>query len=620
MEDQLNDRVRRICALVVGMFYCVAAHCLDTQVTTFVKIVGITSHTISESSLILRSSKEQPITTDCINRCRSLLNCQAVVVDYEKNACFNSTALASGYKNSDFEKVNYFEKICLQVSGCDRIWIFEEVRGRQLVGMDDRVIEPVSTKQQCQELCLQEKEFRCRSGEYDHMLLQCRLSVVDRRQRPSSFKPANNSVYYFDNLCVERTTNQCDYREHEDLDIDRHDVLLLAFTVDQCKALCDGNREFLCRSFIFLSSAARCWLSGDDTFSITNKSHLVSYIGRHLYDRTDCMKITLSCSQDTMTLHVETQEPFKGKIFSKSKPRTCKLYGQGQKDIWFTMPVLLPKCGIIKEDQQTFINTLVVQEHPIIQRKVDHVVLLRCIINNKNNTVMSTTDITVRGGSTPSIINATAPSPYIHLKITDSSNQEVTGTKLGEDLSFQIETNNNSIFDISARELVARNSRSDEFITLLDDRGCPVDPKIFPILKKVPNTKTLQGNFEAFKFTEDTVVRFQVKVHFCVEQCEVVSCGQNRRRRQVQDTDVFPDFPLQKEIIVEGITVIKLNKDNKFNITVKGKGVVCTSKRVVAGIIAGLVLLLVAVLGISLGFFILKKANKKQTLLPGPKK
>ncbi|XP_022257397.1 EGF-like domain-containing protein 2, partial [Limulus polyphemus] len=593
-----------------------SARCLDTQVTTFVKITGKTSHDISESSLLLRSSEEQPITIDCINRCRSSLDCQAVVVDYEKNACFNSTAHANRYGNTVSEKINYFEKICLQVAGCNRIWTLEEVRGRELVGMDDRVIEAVATKLRCQELCLQEREFRCHSGEYDHILLQCRLSVVDRRQRPSSFKPANDSVYYFDNLCVKRTTDQCSYREHEDLDIDRHDLLLLAFTVDQCQALCDGNREFLCRSFTFLSSAARCWLSGDDTFSITEKTHLVSYSGRHLYDRTDCMRITLSCSQDTMTLHVETQEPFKGKIFSQSKPRTCKYYGQGQRNTSFSMPLQLPKCGITKEDQQSFINTLVVQEHPIIQRKVDHVILLRCIINTKNNTVIGTTNITVRGGSTPSsVVNATAPSPYIRLKITDSSNQEITGTKLGEDLSFQIETNNDSIFDISARELVARNGRSDEFITLLDDRGCPIDPKIFPILERVPNTKILQGNFEAFKFTEDMVVRFQVKVHFCVDQCEVVSCGPNRKRRQVQDTVIFPDFPLQKEIIVEGITVVKLNKEDKYNVTVQDKGVVCTSKRVVAGITVGLVLLLVAVLGICLGCFILKKSIKKQTLL-----
>ena len=44
-------------------------------------------------------------------------------------------------------------------------------------------------------------------------------------------------------------------------------------------------------------------------------------------------------------------------------------------------------------------------------------------------------------------------------------------------------------------------------IDLLDERGCPTDPVIFPGLTQLPNSRDLQGNFEAFKFSDTSVVR-----------------------------------------------------------------------------------------------------------------
>ena len=60
---------------------------------------------------------------------------------------------------------------------------------------------------------------------------------------------------------------------------------------------------------------------------------------------------------------------------------------------------------------------------------------------------------------------------------------DISGTRLGEDLYLRIELDGDSIFDIFARNLVAQSGVDDETIVLLDDRGCPADP-VFPGLQK----------------------------------------------------------------------------------------------------------------------------------------
>ena len=93
-----------------------------------------------------------------------------------------------------------------------------------------------------------------------------------------------------------------------------------------------------------------------------------------------------------------------------------------------------------------------------------------------------------------------------------------------------------SIFGIFARNLKAISGDDEDEIELLDSRGCPTDPIIFPGLQLLPGGNDLQGSFEAFKFSDTSIVRFQVNVQFCVERCNPVQCGDGlesfgRRRR-----------------------------------------------------------------------------------------
>ena len=79
------------------------------------------------------------------------------------------------------------------------------------------------------------------------------------------------------------------------------------------------------------------------------------------------------------------------------------------------------------------------------------------------------------------------------------------------------------IFGIFARDLIAKSGNNKESLTLINHEGCPQDLFIFPSLQRIPGSKSLQGKFEAFKFSDDPVVKFQVNVQFCLEECPPVS-------------------------------------------------------------------------------------------------
>lgn len=131
--------------------------------------------------------------------------------------------------------------------------------------------------------------------------------------------------------------------------------------------------------------------------------------------------------------------------------------------------------------------------------------------------------------------------------------------------------------------------------------SCPTDAAIFPSLNKIPNSKSLQGKFDAFKFADDEIVRFQVNVHFCLHECGQPQCDPilpnlteefntsitttdsptsindtlperffNRKKRETTRTNnqlktVLPDYPLQKEIIVEGLSSAQRESSDNYS-------------------------------------------------------
>ncbi|KAH7970771.1 hypothetical protein HPB49_015441 [Dermacentor silvarum] len=570
------------------------------------------------------------VTLDCLRRCQASPRCLGVVVNYEHNACFAATALDDEDVANTLgsttdqpplvpasDRSNYFAKMCVHGPACDKDWVMERVPDKELRGFDDRVVSGVPSCQRCQELCLHEASFPCRSGEFDARARECRLSSQDRRSQPSAFGPAQGPhMHYFENLCLPPSSGHaanCDFELHKDVDLRRADQVRSAFSADQCRSMCETCREFTCRSYSFAPGAGVCAMSGDDTVSLGGFA-LRMTPGVGFYQRPTCPEpVQLSCTRESMALTLHTKDPFAGRIYPRDETAGCDVQGRGSRETTLVMGLMDRRCGVSEDDRGRFTSTIVIQQHPVIQQKGDRIVKLFCIFDTGNRTVTNTYKVLVGGVGTasrvPGVVNATAPSPNVRLRITDRAGVDVAGAKLGDELFLRIEMDDDSVFGLFARNLVATSGQNDDSIVLIDSAGCPTDRNIFPALEKLPGdkTRTLQSRFEAFKFADDVVVRFQVTVQFCLHECPPATCasagarsfGKRRRRRRmyfqplglqrrmsrrsvvappvtpttsaasnatlasagksgavkkhILPTMPLPEYPLQREIIVQGI-------------------------------------------------------------------
>ncbi|KAG7156467.1 Cuticlin-1-like 2 [Homarus americanus] len=551
--------------------------------------------------------------------------------------CLTSADVTSNTKPQPVDQaLNYFQKICINSPPCGKAWMLERVVGFEVEGYDDLVLNNIPTRLKCAELCIGERNLKCRSAEYHERDGVCRLSRQDRRTQPLSFRPTSPHVHYMENQCAGiPQTQHCEYEELPQQDMGHGDVQFAVRNVAECQQTCESELSFNCRSYTWYSHAKVCRLSGDDIVS-AGPSAVNPQPGATYYQRTTCLDLRLACSVDAMTVQLHTSEPFKGRLFSRDFPASCHSLDKGSTDTSLIIKFTDPECGVMDEGGGIYSNVIVVQHHPVIQRRGDKAIKLLCLFETSNKTVTDSFNFIVDsnypgGGVATAIVNATAPTPRIRLRIVDRDGNDINGARLGEELYLRLDLDSDSVYGILARNLVAKSGDNSDSIMLLDDRGCPVDPVIFPSLQPVPGSRSLQGKFEAFKFSEDQVVRFQVNVQFCLEECRPAQCGAivsyGRKRRgltaegglltldgeltlvggevtlggdDVEEIDpdtIYHEMPLQKEIIVNSNTVQPLKTGLLPEETDARRlaQLVCTSREVVIAIIVSAVILQVCI-------------------------
>eukprot|EP00096_Caligus_rogercresseyi_P012186 TRINITY_DN5030_c0_g1_i3.p1 TRINITY_DN5030_c0_g1~~TRINITY_DN5030_c0_g1_i3.p1 ORF type:complete len:923 (-),score=211.16 TRINITY_DN5030_c0_g1_i3:445-3213(-) len=153
---------------------------------------------------------------------------------------------------------------------CKRPWNFERVPNKMIAGHDKALIF-TSTKEACLAACLNERNFICRSAEYNYVTLQCRLSDHDRRTVRKDYAPVDfvdaQGVDYFENLCLS-ASDAClnsvrNYASPKlgipEQKISLHvgiqfyvDKELMANSIQACDRACNIEAEFLCRSYLYL--------------------------------------------------------------------------------------------------------------------------------------------------------------------------------------------------------------------------------------------------------------------------------------------------------------------------------------------------------------------------------
>lgn len=235
----------------------------------------------------LRTAIQEPLTNDraapgitynCSSLCSQVgSDCPAFAVDYSGQRCFKLDRNTQGRGDSlaPRDGSSYFEKICLrgEISQCrDKAWAFERVPDRMLQGFDDKDFPNVPTRRDCEELCLRERAFECKSAEYDTVALTCTLSRESRRSKPKAFRDARN-MEYLENACMKSSDLDCPYQRTDNA-YPRYLDAVINDVKDEvaCEVQCTFYEKFVCRSFAFYSSAQQCFISGDDRASAAEEA------------------------------------------------------------------------------------------------------------------------------------------------------------------------------------------------------------------------------------------------------------------------------------------------------------------------------------------------------------
>ncbi|OXA52939.1 Plasminogen [Folsomia candida] len=221
-------------------------------------------------SYLLYRDAARGISDRCAKRCQSDIRCHAFNLDYNRNEC-SALEFANDEVRYDLRRssgVAYFEGICLRGGGCGLLWTFERIPNFQLRGFEREVVRDVG-KTQCEDRCLEERRFICRSATYDWKKRECRLSTEDRFTQARGFIPSAETDY-LENQCAPQP-RKCNYKTAQK---DRYLIYVDKAEPAQhdgmCQRACDKERDFNCRSYSFLATVGAatpapsvCLLSGD---------------------------------------------------------------------------------------------------------------------------------------------------------------------------------------------------------------------------------------------------------------------------------------------------------------------------------------------------------------------
>lgn len=99
---------------------------------------------------------------------------------------------------------------------CGKLWTFERIPGAVLIGNNTRTLSQPVTRTDCQQYCLNETNFICRSAKYKIILNNyssnsdimgtCTLSDADRHLLPNSYRVSGYDEEYFENQCINSNT------------------------------------------------------------------------------------------------------------------------------------------------------------------------------------------------------------------------------------------------------------------------------------------------------------------------------------------------------------------------------------------------------------------------------
>lgn len=143
--------------------------------------------------------------------------------------------------------------------------------------------------------------------------------------------------------------------------------------------------------------------------------------------------------------------------------------------------------------------------------------------------------------------------------------------------------------DFRATSLVAKTVDKQNYVQLLDARGCPTDVTVFPGLERQRSDtrNVLKARFHAFKFAGTSMVNFDVRIHFCANRCPDENCvsinnspsswypitmdptssSSSRRRRRQAAPQELQQFRVQNPVYISTVMDVVNLPEDKANTT-----------------------------------------------------
>ncbi|XP_055618256.1 uncharacterized protein LOC129763327 isoform X2 [Toxorhynchites rutilus septentrionalis] len=470
--------------------------------------------------------------------------------------------------------VAFFVKTCLDVPHkcvARKLFPLVTIPGASLVGQNFVQLAQLVTRNGCMNACLRERKFACRSARFVHsfrnnrhrlweksgklQLGQCFLSRNDRFTSPESFRRSWEDEEYLENQChgLEPASADCSFEQHRDVAFIYPDESLVVADERSCAERCLNEELFTCLGYTYRNSSNNhreppiCFLHSDDLITLGPKAVRVTF--NSVYSRRLlCLNVQTQCHDDRIKLDYESDVLFEGRVYLNTAHTNCSRESEhnGTLSLEITTgdEITESRCGIrrafIKGNVQNFLvfGYVCIQTHPLVRTQADRMLKVGCIhtLKSPNMTSLmktlpmrSTVDFIPHSQSfsfgSIEISNGTSKAlKHLTTHLIDVETQaEIFEATIGQLIEMQILSADRD-FDLSPYSLVAYTL--DETLSLLDDKGCPLDRRLFPGFRKQKTSTgiTLSARFHAFVFPSSRTLQFRLTIKFCHDVCPKVVC------------------------------------------------------------------------------------------------
>ncbi|KAH9388758.1 hypothetical protein TYRP_008103 [Tyrophagus putrescentiae] len=168
----------------------------------------------------------------------------------------------------------HFTEVCLSAQSINRIcpnraYVYERISSFKLDDPNAKEVE-ATDKSDCENKCLTERMFTCRSASYDSTSKKCYLSQQNRHVSPNHFKTEPN-FEYLENMCLKHN-EMCKWNVFiietgKQLEAEFEKSLVPANSMSNCSSHCLESLDkygFVCRSFMFDEESQNCALYDED--------------------------------------------------------------------------------------------------------------------------------------------------------------------------------------------------------------------------------------------------------------------------------------------------------------------------------------------------------------------